>query len=100
MTRSGSSKPTNAWPSFEPLSLTDVLRSISIGRRQSSDDTYGATVSSGRVPEAAGILDFSEHSAKPRWTWLGHASVLMQVPATGKRVEPYTVLFDPIASQR
>lgn len=102
MTRSGSSKPTNPWPSFERLTLRNLLDSVSIGKPRSSDDADEAMAQSRRVPETASVtgIEISGGSAKPRYSWLGHASVRMRIPSAGNRDEPFSILFDPIASQR
>lgn len=99
MTSSRSAKPRNHWKSFQSLTFSDLLDSISIGRPQSGTDVEETAVASGRVPQAVDSIDFSG-CTETRWTWLGHASVLMQVPPAHGRAEPFSVLFDPIASKR
>lgn len=39
-------------------------------------------------------------NAKLKATWLGHAGVLVQLPALSAKGQPISVLFDPIFSQR
>lgn len=78
----------NPWPSWTPKNETPLLKNLRWGVRHAPEP---------RVPLRVLSPDFRHGGERVRITWLGHASVLVQLYSPG---ESFAVLFDPIFSRR
>ncbi|KAL5410621.1 hypothetical protein PMIN04_010558 [Paraphaeosphaeria minitans] len=107
----------NPWPSFHKPTRQELWNSLAFG----ADEDPSIELAASRAPEAlpngltrairdkqaAQLLqiekpDFSFDGDKHRSksTWLGHASMLLQLPPLATGGSPISVLFDPIFSMR
>lgn len=78
---------SNAWPSHSAPTCNTILGTISLGRSKSQVD---------RSVPAVCTPDF-RRVPTPSFTWLGHATVYLQVPT---RHGPVGIIFDPVFSDR
>lgn len=88
-------KYTNPWPSFSPPGIKDVLKATQL--KPHADKARSVP---GEPVPAVAQPDFSPlkpESMGPRFMWLGHASVYLQLPYEGGM---FNILFDPVFSDR
>lgn len=120
----------NPWPSWHVPSTSEVLRGLEWGVLPDTEDVPPRPTMTSRVfdmfsgankrlfggmdrpspsekergpPLSVQMPEFASapHAPIARATWLGHASVLLQLPTLENAgVRPLNVLFDPIFSQR
>lgn len=104
----------NPWPSFHKATAQEVFQALEWG--VDADPTIDlaashlpATSSSDSIRRKAAQLlqveqpDFSFDPAsgqRAKTTWLGHAGMLLQLPALKQDGSPVRIIFDPIFSQR
>lgn len=104
----------NPWPSFHKATAQEVFQALEWGA--DSDPTIDlaashlpSTSSTDSIRQKAAQLlkvekpDFSFDSGggqHAKTTWLGHAGMLLQLPALKQGGPPVRIIFDPIFSQR
>lgn len=90
---------TNPGPSYKRPSVADIWASISL--RCLVNRPYVPSLE--RIPETQRAnFKFPVSSPHPRAMWLGHASIVLQLPPVERDMlkGPIGVLFDPIFSKR
>lgn len=109
----------NPWPSFHKATRQELWQSLEWGEDTDpaidlaashlpdASPAAGASISRDRLQQAAGLLQvekpdfsFDPDAGNAKTTWLGHAGVLLQLPALEKGGRPVRVIFDPIFSER
>jgi N-acyl-phosphatidylethanolamine-hydrolysing phospholipase D len=107
----------NPWPSFHKPTRQELWSSLAFG----VDEDPCIELAASHVPEAltdgssknirdkqaAHLLciekpdfSFDGHTHRSKSTWLGHASMLLQLPSLEAEGSPVRVLFDPMFSMR
>ncbi|CAN8106239.1 unnamed protein product [Discula destructiva] len=104
----------NPWPSFHKATPQEVLQSLEFG----ADGDPAIELAASHLPtsssgdsirqKSAQLLqsetpDFSfdvQSGQRAKTTWLGHAGMLLQLPALKPGGVPIRIIFDPIFSQR
>ncbi|WFD21743.1 hypothetical protein MEQU1_000398 [Malassezia equina] len=94
----------NPWESAVKPSVTELMQGLQWGERTTpvSPEASQAPPSLMPVPMPVEKPDFAydPRAARAATTWLGHASVLVQLPPVRGLSRPVRVLFDPIFSER
>lgn len=104
----------NPWPSFHKATRQELVQSLEWG----ADLDPAIKLAASHLPstssgdsirkQSAQLLqsetpDFSfapETGQRAKTTWLGHAGMLLQLPALKQGRDPIRIIFDPIFSQR
>ncbi|PSR80606.1 beta-lactamase superfamily domain-domain-containing protein [Coniella lustricola] len=108
----------NPWPSFHKATRQETWQALEWGEDADTaidlaashladrDTSVAGSSSSSRTRQAAQLLqtikpDFSSDAGvQAKTTWLGHAGVLLELPALRTDSKPVRVIFDPIFSDR
>lgn len=93
------------WQALEWGEDADTAIDLAASHLTDKDTSIAGSSSSCRARQAAQLLntakpDFSDAGAQAKTTWLGHAGVLLQLPALCPNSKPIRIIFDPIFSER
>ncbi|GAM90422.1 hypothetical protein ANO11243_084650 [Dothideomycetidae sp. 11243] len=113
----GTSSFRNPWPSFHKPSPKEVWDALAWGEDEdpciqlaasaAPSDVDSGSSPQARAQQAASLLriqkpdfSFDSSSSTVKSTWLGHAGILLQLPALRRGGNAINLLFDPIFSNR